>query len=89
MAQDRSREPVTGAADRSDRVALAREVVYGDDDELIAADELAAALREHGVTVGTAADGTTAYSDVPPALPLSACHLAVDLRRDPAEFIHD
>jgi len=89
MAQNRSREPATGAGDRSDRVAFAREVVYDDDDELIAPDEIADALREHGVTVGTADDGTTAYSDIPPTLSLSACHLAVDLRRDPADFIRD
>ena len=68
------------------RVQAAREVVYSDGD-LIGADELDAALEVRGVTVGTAADGTPEYRDVPGNLPLAACHLAVDLQRDPAEFL--
>lgn len=32
-------------------------------------------------------DGVLEYRDVPPALSLSACHLAVDLREDLAAFL--
>jgi len=69
------------------RVEAARAVVYDDDGELIAPENLAEALEAAGVTVSVDEDGTPEYSDVPASLSLSACHLAVDLRRDPAEFI--
>jgi hypothetical protein len=65
---------------------IERAVVY-DDGELIAPEDLADALEAAGVTVSVGADGTPEYSDVPPALSLSACHLAVDLRKDPAEIM--
>jgi len=68
------------------RVEAAREVVY-EDGELIAAAALDDALEAYGVTVTEGADGTPHYEDVPPELSLSACHLAVDLRKNPAEFI--
>lgn len=72
---------------REERVAAARAVVYGDDEELIAAEELDAALEEYGVGIGESEDGLPECRDVPRELSLSACHMAVDLRRDPAEFI--
>ena len=75
------------SATPSDRVDAVRAVVYDDDGELIAAEALDDALEAVGVTVSEADDGTPEYSDVPPGLSLVACHLAVDLRRDPAEFI--
>jgi len=75
-----------GSATPSDRVDAVRAVVY-DDGELIAAEALDDALEAVGVTVSEADDGTPEYSDVPPALSLVACHLAVDTRRDPAQFI--
>lgn len=87
MARDRSEGPVTGRADVLDRIAAARTVVYDDSGDLIEPGEIEDALREVGVVVSENEDGTTAYSDVPPELPLSACHLAVDLREDPASFI--
>ncbi|MDL5363913.1 hypothetical protein [Halalkalicoccus sp. NIPERK01] len=70
-----------------ERVAAARAVVYGDDGELIASEELDRALAEYGVGIGKSEDGLPEYRDVPQELSLSACHMAVDLRRDPAEFI--
>ncbi|MFC6907240.1 hypothetical protein [Halalkalicoccus tibetensis] len=72
---------------REERVAAARTVVYGDDEELITAEELDSALEEYGVGIGESEDGLPEYLDVPRELSLSACHMAVDLRRDPAEFI--
>jgi hypothetical protein len=78
---------MTGRTAHADRVEVARSVVYDDAGELIAPEEIEAALQEAGVTVTEAADGTTEYQDVPPELSLSACHLAVDLRKDPAEFL--
>jgi len=87
MAQDRPRESVTDAPAPADRVAAARAVVYDEDGELIAADALADALAAQGVTVTETDDGVPQYEDVPPALSVSACHLAVDLRKDPAEFL--
>lgn len=71
---------------REERVAAARAVVY-DDDELIAPEDLDLALEEYGVGIGESEDGLPEYRDVPRELSLSACHMAVDLRRDPAEFI--
>ena len=73
---------------RADRVEAARAVVY-DDGELIPPEDLDEALEAAGVTVSVGDDGTPEYSDVPPSLPLSACHLAVDLRKDPAEIVGD
>jgi hypothetical protein len=72
---------------RADRVEAARAVVYDDDGELIPPEELADALEAAGVTVSVGDDGIPEYSDVPPSLSLSACHLAVDLRKDPAEIV--
>jgi len=87
MAQDRPRDGVTDApAGRQSRIKAAREVVY-EDGELIDATDLGDALEAYGVTVSTDDDGTPVYEDVPPELSLSACHLAVDLREDPSEFI--
>lgn len=87
MARDRSQGPVTGRAGVADRVEAARSVVYDDAGELIEPDEIHGALRDAGVVVSENEDGTPAYSDVPPELSLSVCHLAVDLREDPAAFI--
>ncbi len=69
--------------DETDRVEAARAVVY-DDGELIPPEELDDALEAAGVTVSVGDDGTPEYSDVPPSLSLSVCHLAVELRKDPA-----
>ena len=93
MAFDESERPVTDDTDprptRDERVEATRAVVYGADGELIEADDLDAALEAVGVTVGESEDGLPEYRDVPRAVSLSACHLAVDLRRDPAEFISE
>lgn len=90
MASDRSVSD-TGSEctppSREERVAAARSVVYGDDKALIAPEDLDAALEEYGVGVGKSEDGLPEYRDVPRELSLSACHMAVDFRRDPAEFI--
>lgn len=72
---------------REERVAAARSVVYSDDEELIASEDLNSALEEYGVGIGESEDGLPEYRDVPRELSISACHMAVDLRRDPAEFI--
>lgn len=72
---------------RDERVEATCAVVYGESGELIDAADLDAALEAVGVTVGESEDGLPEYRDVPRAVSLSACHLAVDLRRDPAEFI--
>lgn len=72
---------------RAERVAAARAVVYGDDGDVIDPEDLDDALEAYGVTVGVSGDGLTEYQDVPPELSLSACHLAVDLHRDPGDFL--
>lgn len=87
MAQDRSRESVTDAPAPANRVAAVRAVVYDAEGELIAPNALTDALQEAGVTVTETDDGVPQYEDVPPALSLSACHLAVDLREDPETFL--
>lgn len=94
MAFDESERPVTDDTDsqpptRDERIAAARDVVYDEDGDLIALEELAGALEAAGVTVTESDDGLPEYRDVPRTLSLSACHLAVDLRRDPAEFISE
>jgi len=99
MAQDRPYRHVTDAdsdgdtdaarPSREDLVAAARAVVYDEEGDLIPAEDLDDALRAHGVVVGENEDGGPEYRNVPRDLPLSACHLAVDLRRDPADFISD
>lgn len=92
MASDK---PVTddgGSAERptrEERVAAARAVVYDDEGELIDAADLEDALVDAGVDAGVSDDGLTEYRNVPRELPLGACHLAVDLRRDPATLIGD
>lgn len=89
MASDRSLTDDGSDATRpshEERIEAARSVVY-EDGELIDADALEDALDAHGVDVGTAEDGGTEYRNVPRELPLSACHLAVDLREDPAAFL--
>lgn len=85
MAQDGSDERVTGES-VAERVQAARSVVY-EDGELIGPEALDDALSEHGVSVGEGEDGVAVYEDVPETLSLSACHLAVDLREDPARFL--
>lgn len=85
MTHDR----VEAAPTTTERVRAARDVVYDEEGSIIDASEIADALRAYGVEVGTATDGRTEYRDVPPELPLSACHLAVDTGRDPAAFIAD
>lgn len=65
------------------------EVVYDEVDTIIDTSEVEDALRAYGVEVGTTTDGATEYRNVPPELPLGACHLAVDTGRDPAAFIAD
>jgi hypothetical protein len=92
MAFDDSERPVTDDTDtqhstREERITATREVVYDEEGELITADELNTALEAIGVTVTESDDGLPEYRDVPRAVSLSACHLAVDLRRDPAAFI--
>lgn len=90
MASDRSVSDARSERtppSREERVAAARSVVYGDDETLIAPNDLNAALEEYGVSVGESEDGLPEYRDVPRELSLSACHMAIDLRRDPAEFI--
>lgn len=89
MARDESRKPVTEVADHAERLEAARAVVYNEDGELIAPAEIERAIERVGVVVSTDEDGTTVYDNVPPELPLAACHLAVDLRRDPADFVHE
>lgn len=79
---------MTGVADHADRLEAARAVVYDEDGTLIPADAIEDALEAAGVGVSTEDDGTTVYENVPPELPLAACHLAVDLRRDPEHFLH-
>lgn len=85
MAQDR----VGDAPTTTERVRAARAVVCDETGSIIDASELEGALRSYGVEVGRASDGTTEYRNVPPELPLSACHLAVETGRDPAAFIAD
>lgn len=92
MAFDDSERPVTDDTDaqcptQKERITATREVVYDEDGELITFDDLDAALEAIGVTVTESDDGLPEYRDVPRAVSLSACHLAVDLRRDPAAFI--
>jgi hypothetical protein len=72
---------------REERLAATRDVVYDEDGELITADELGVALEAIDVTVTESDDGLPEYRDVPRAVSLSACHLVVDLRRDPAAVI--
>ena len=88
MAQDQHREQLSDVAGATpgDRVDAVRAVVY-DDGELIAPEDLNDALEAAGVTVSVADDGTPKYTDAPAELSVTACHLAVDLRRDPAQFI--
>lgn len=83
--QDQPRDGVTNTP-ATPQLEAAWTVVY-EDGELIDAADIEAALEAYGVTVTTDEDGVTEYRDVPPELPLSACHLAVDLRKDPAEFL--
>lgn len=90
MASDRyltDAERERTSPSHEERVAAARAVVYDDDEELIATEELDAALEEYGVSIGESEDGLPKYRDVPRELSLSACHMAVNLRRDPEEFI--
>lgn len=90
MASDRHLSDVDSertSPSHEERIAAARAVVYGDDEEIIAAEELDAALEEYGVSIGESEDGLPEYRDVPRELSLSACHMAVDLQRDSAEFI--
>jgi hypothetical protein len=89
MAQEQS-EWVRSPERTEQVIEATRAVVYADDarETLIAPDSLDDALRAAGVEVGEAADGTTAYDDRGTDLSLRAAHLAVDLRRDPAEFLH-
>lgn len=92
MASDRPLTDTRSDPDRpscEERVAAARAVVYDDNGELIDPEDLDAALEAHGVIAGVNDDGFREYQDVPRELSLSACHLAVDLQRDPAEFIVD
>jgi hypothetical protein len=56
---------------------------------LIPPEELDDALEAADVTVSVDDDGIPEYSDVPPSLSLSACHLAVDLQKNPAEIVGD
>lgn len=77
---------LTGEAEGTPSEEIERAVVY-DDGELIPPEELDDALEAAGVTVSVGDDGTPEYSDIPPSLSLSACHLAVDLRKDPAEIV--
>jgi hypothetical protein len=89
MASDRYLSNAENQRDqpsRDERVAAARAVVYGDE-ELIASEELDAALEAYGVEVGISDDGLLEYRNVPAELSLAACHIAVDLRRDLAVFI--
>ena len=79
MTQDRTEE----------QIEAARSVVYDEDGEFIEPDEIEDAIEDYGVDVGVGDDGVTQYQNVPHELSLSACYLAVDLRRDPAEFIID
>jgi len=91
MAQDRPRD-VTDASESARphaRVEAVRAVVYDDGGEFIPPEELDDALEAAGVTVSVGDDGIPKYSDVPPSLSLSACHLAVELRKDPAEIVAD
>lgn len=72
---------------RAERVAAARAVVYDADGELIQPAALDDALEDAGVEVGVDEAGRTQYRNVHRELSLSACHLAVDLHRDPADLI--
>lgn len=92
MAFDDSERPVTDDTDsrrptQEERITATRDVVYDEEGELITFEDLDAALEAIGVTVTESDDGRPEYRDVPQAVSLSACHLAVDLRRDPAAFI--
>lgn len=69
------------------RIELARDVVYDEAGEIIDMDEIDAALAEHGVSVTEGIDGNPVYDNVPEGLSLSACYLAVELQKDPSEFI--
>jgi len=82
----RNKGPITD--DETDHIKPVRAVVY-DHGELIPPEELDDALEAAGVSVSVGDDGTPEYSDVPPSLSLSACHLAVELRKDPAEIVAD
>jgi len=66
-----------------ERAEVARAVVYNDAGELIKADVLPEVVEAAGVTVVEADDeDSLEYRDVPADLPLAACHLAVDFRKD-------
>lgn len=82
---DSDEEPPT----REERIAAARSVVYDSDGDLIDEDDLEAALKAHGVDVGVNEKGLPEYRNVPRELSLSAVHLAIETRDDPAEFIVD
>jgi len=92
MAQDR---PVGDNGERPDRptreqrLEAARAVVYTEEGNLIEPEEIESGLEAYGVTVGESEEGSTEYRDVPPELPLAACHLAVDTGRDPTAFLAD
>lgn len=77
--------------ERTERVIEAtRAVVYvGDEhEEFVDPDDLDDALREAGVEAVEWSDGETGYDDRGTDVSVRAAHLAVDLRRDPEEFLN-
>ncbi|HET7325482.1 MAG TPA: hypothetical protein VFJ06_14235 [Halococcus sp.] len=95
MAQEQEPEPGPEgwirSPERTERIIEGtRAVVYADDDrsEFIDPDDLDDALREAGVKTVEWADGETGYDECETDVSIRAAHLAVDLRRDPAEFLH-
>lgn len=74
---------------REERIAAARGVVYDEDGDLIDETELEDAIEAYGVDVGVNEEELPEYRNVPRELSLSAVHLAIDTREDPAEFVTD
>lgn len=89
MAQEQSRW--VRSPEQTERVIEAtRAVVYtdGDYEKFVDPNGLDDALREAGLETVEWSDGETGYDDRETDVSLRAAHLAVDLRRDRAEFLH-
>lgn len=89
MAQEQSRW--VRSPERTEQVVEAtRTVVYVNDEheEFVDPDDLDDALHEAGVKSVEWSDGETGYDDRGTDVSLRAAHLAVDLQRDPAEFLN-
>lgn len=89
MAQEQS-EWVRSPERTEQVIEATRAVVYVDDErkEFVDPDDLDDAFREAGIEVVEWSDEETGYDDRETNVSLRAAHLAVDLQRDPAEFLN-